>query len=433
MSAGARAESSVAERPAHVAAERVVDFDFYSLPDATGDLHQAWKVFQDSAVAEIVWTPRNGGHWIATSGRLISHIFADYERFSSRVVVLPKSSGEHYAFIPATMDPPAHRPYRTILTDGLSPKAVNRIAPKIRELAAERIEELRLKGTCNFTTDFADHLPINVFMDVMGLPPEDGATVKSWVGQMSRPDGSMSYQEVMDTIITYIASFAEERRGGTGSDLVTRIVNSAIEGRALTRTEAARLCGQILVGGIDTVVNLLSFIMRHLALHEAARRPLVEDPDLIRTAVEEFIGRFPLISDAREVKTDMIFEDVEMKQGDMILLPTALHGLDARENHCPLELDYRRSAINHSTFGNGSHKCPGAHLSRIEVRIVLEEWLARIPEFTIPKGAAITFSSGVVASLTGLPLIWDPAATRDSGAIANTSIEGAAIAPKTGS
>ncbi|WP_156680453.1 cytochrome P450 [Sphingomonas profundi] len=363
---------------------------------------------------ELVWTPRNGGHWMATTGRLISHIFADYKRFSSRVLFVPKENGEHHQLPPSTIDPPTHRPYRALITNGLSPRGVAAIEDRIRTMAASLIEDLRPNGRCNFTTDYAEQLPVRIFMNMVDLPMEDAPKIKYWVDQTTRPDGTMNYADAIAALVSYMAPWTEARRGGLGTDLITGIVNGKVGDRALTPKEAAELCAQVLVGGVDTVVNMLSFIMLHFATHPESARELVETPELIGIAVEELLRRFPIISDGREIAGDMEFEGVAMKAGEMIVLPTVLHGLDENENPDPLTVSFHRSTANHSTFGNGAHKCPGAHLARVEIRITLEEWFKRIPVFSVDPAAQITFSCGVVGCVDRLPLIWDPATTSDA-------------------
>jgi len=398
--------NKIVERPPHVLPERVVDFDLFAPPDGTKDYYQAWKNLQDSSIPELVWTPYNEGHWIATSGRLISQIFADYQRFSSNVLFVPKSDGQHHQLPPSVIDPPEHKHYRALLRD-LAPAKIRDLEDEIRALAVELIEGLKPKGECEVTTDFAEQFPVRIFMNLVNLPMEDAGKIKYWVDQTTRPDGSMSYGDAIQAMVDYIAPVAEARRGGDGDDMITHIVNGKIGDRPLTEEEAGKFCAQVLVGGVDTIVNMTSLILHHLATHPDKRRELIDNPSLIKKAVEEYLRRFPLTSDGREVKEDIVFEGVELKKGEMVVLPAVLHGLDERENACPMTVDFNRQKCSHSTFGNGAHLCPGAHLARTEIRIVLEEWLKRIPNFSVAPGAEITYICGIVAALDKLPLVWE--------------------------
>ena len=116
--------------------------------------------------------------------------------------------------------------------------------------------------------------------------------------------------------------------------------------------------------------------------------------------------RFPVVSEARMVARDQEFHGIELKRGDMILLPTVLHGLDEQQNEDPWRINLERRGISHSTFGGGPHRCAGLHLARMEVIITLEEWLKRIPNFTMKPGARPIYHSGIVAAVDNVPLIW---------------------------
>jgi cytochrome P450 len=103
----------------------------------------------------------------------------------------------------------------------------------------------------------------------------------------------------------------------------------------------------------------------------------------------------------------MEFAGVSLKQGDMISTPTPLAGIDERANECPMKVDFHRGNGQHATFGNGPHVCPGANLARNEVRITLEEWLKRIPEFQVAPGQSVQFTGGIAGTVDALPLVWD--------------------------
>jgi camphor 5-monooxygenase len=101
-----------------------------------------------------------------------------------------------------------------------------------------------------------------------------------------------------------------------------------------------------------------------------------------------------------------------VKAGEIIVTPTPLSGTDERMNEDPLKVDFHRKSMEHTTFGNGHHKCPGAHLARTEIRVTLEEWLQRIPEFSVAPGTVLKFGGGIVGTVNGLPLVWDVATTK---------------------
>ena len=401
-------EHYVRNLPDNVDPKRFVDFDLYNPVSEGLDLHRSWKALQDSSPFSVMWTPHNGGHWIATRGRVIEEVYTDPEHFSSFTVLVPKETvGAAYRFFPLSLDPPRHRPFRNLLNHGLLPKAVRPMEDKIRRLTIELIEGFRPKGRCNFSLEFAENLPLPVFMDLVDLPMSDLPKLKHLADQFTRPDGSLEPAEVNRRFHEYIAPVIAARRGKDGADMLSRFVNGEVFGRPVTDEEAANLAIQVLVGGLDTVVNFMGFAMLFLAENPDFRHALAADPELIPDAIMELLRRFGLASSAREVKEDIVFEGATLRQGDMIYCPTWLHGLDDSENDEPLKVELHRHAPRHSAFGKGDHTCPGQHLARTELRILFEEWLARIPDFSVEPGTQISFTGGIVCAVNPYNLVWD--------------------------
>jgi len=401
-----RGLGSTVAKPAHVPQSRVIDWDMYNPPGIEEGLYESWMRLQLPNVPDIVWTPRNGGHWIATRGKWIAEMFKDYEHFSSKCIWLPKEAGEQYTFIPTSMDPPEQTAYRELINSGIGLRVVKSIENSIRERARSLIDGFYTRGECSFTSDYAEPFPIGVFLAMVNLPMADAPRLKSIADQITRPDGSISMAEASEKFFEYLRPWIAERRRNPGSDTISQIVNGDFQGRKLNDYEAERVCGLLLLAGLDTVVNFMSFAMLFLAQNSEHRRKLAADPSLIPSAVEELFRRLPLVADGRLIAQDIECDGVTLKAGEMILLPTMLHGLDERENECPMRVDFSRKKIAHSFFGGGPHRCAGLHVARAEVTITLEEWLKRIPEFEPAPGYRSRYHSGVVSSLESLPLRW---------------------------
>ena len=164
----------------------------------------------------------------------------------------------------------------------------------------------------------------------------------------------------------------------------------------------------LLTGGLDTVVSLFAMMMRHLAGEDALRRRLVADPGLLPAAVREMTRRFAIMTKARLVRADHLLDGVTLKAGDMVVMPP-LHGLDPAIFPDPLRVDLDRHAAPHSAYGNGVHRCPGAQLAEAEMTIMLEEWLARIPNFTLDPDRPVRMQGGVLGTVVTCHLRWDTA------------------------
>lgn len=396
------------EAPAHVPADRIVDIDIYMPPALeTAGFHKAWSDLCANNPA-VVWTPRNEGHWIALGGEALQDVQSDPDRFSSRIIVLPKSVGEMHGLIPTTIDPPEHRPYRQLLNAHLNPAAIRGASESIRATAIELIESFAANGHCNFTAQYAEQFPIRVFMALVGIDASEAPKIRHWAECMTRPGMPMTFDEAKAVFFDYVGPLVDARRGGSGEDMISAMINADLgSGRVLTRDEALSIVTQVLIAGLDTVVNVLGFIMRELAENPALRADLKQRGADITPIVHELFRRFGLVSIAREVRHDIAdFHGVPLKAGDMIAIPTQVHGLDPRVNPDPLTIDPARKRARHSTFGSGPHMCPGQELARKEVAITLEEWLKRIPDFALGQGSDLSPVPGIVGALRRVELVW---------------------------
>lgn len=408
-SKSATSEPALASRPEHVPQDRVIDFDVYKQPPAGMSPQEMWFDMQAHAKHPVMWTPHNGGHWIAMDPGLSEVVLSEWKIFSTKVVMVPREPmGETYAkYLPLPLDPPSHGGFRKILNDNLGAKPIARMKPDVRELTVELIESFRPKGRCNFTTDFAEQLPVRIFMRVVDLPESDLPKLKYLADQFTRPDGSITHSEVEQQFSDYIGAVIRSRRGKAGDDLITEMVNSDVSGRPITDEEAENMCIQVLIAGLDTVVNILGFIFSYLATDHGLRRKLANDPTLQDVAILEFLRRFPLVSNAREVRQETQFGGVTLKPRDMIMGSTILVAMSEKTNPDPLEFGLERAGRHHFIFGKGIHVCPGAPLARLELKIVLEEWLARIPEFRLADGESLSYASGIVSAVNPFELEWD--------------------------
>jgi cytochrome P450 len=393
--------------PAHVPANRVRDVDLYALPGASEDVHLAWKRVQDESPA-VYYTPRYGGYWVVTRAEFLEQLWPDYERLSSAdgAIGIPRVTGMPPQ-LPIESDPPNHRFFRSPLNIALSPKAVHQLTERARALAIELIEGFQMRGHCEFVGDFAAHLPMEIFLSIVDLPGKDREWLISKTEIMTRGGDVALKQATLQEVFGYLESWIDQRIRQPGDDLISRIVQLKVGDRPITRQEALSECALVMFGGLDTVAGSMSFVARFLAMHPAERRQLREHPDLIGPAIEELLRRFAIPTVGRRLTQDVTLDGVTMKAGDYVQLTTCFHGLDERAWHDPLTVDFRRPVAERLlTFGKGVHKCPGANLARNELRVFLEEWLARIPEFSIRPGDLAVTASGAVAGVLRLPLVW---------------------------
>ncbi len=398
--------------PPNVPRDRVVDVDMYGLEGIEDGYHEAWVRTKTPNMPDLVWTPHNGGHWIATNFRTINEIYTDPSRFSSEVIFMPKEAGEKYEMVPTRMDPPEHTPYRKGLAGALGTSMVRRFDEKARIFSTQLIDSFIDKGSCDFAKDYAEQFPVLIFMALADLPLSDVPKLTHFAHLMTRPDGDTPAERaaVLEQgnkgFFEYVDPIIKARRGSKSDDLVSLMVNLDINGEPIKHEHALGLVGLLLLAGLDTVVAFLNFTMIYLARNPDKVAELRSDPKKIGQGAEELFRRFPVISEGRMIAKDQDYDGVQLKHGEMVLLPTALAGLDELVYPDPWVVDFTRRGAPHLTFGSGAHRCAGALFARLELVTTLEEWLKRIPEFSLKPGEPIGYSTGMVANVASVPLVW---------------------------
>jgi cytochrome P450 len=402
----AAASAHLAPRPPHVPFARVVDIDLYSLPGSDRDFLASWKALQASTPYKMLWTPRNGGHWIVMQASDVARIYADHENFSSRITIVPREWGERYPLRPTTLDPPDHLKYRRVLTSVLSTATVQLAEPRIRALAAAAAERLCRKGHCEFMSEFAAGLPLALFAYLAEIPSDDTDVLPHYAEDPRDSKDSAGPEPIMDRFAAFLRAIVAQRRQLPGNDLISAIATSTVADRRIDADEAVELATAVMTGGLDTVVSTLGLMVYHLAQNDSLRRRLASAPAQIPSAVAGMLRKFPIMTKARLVRRDQEIDGVWLREGDMVVLPPLHDGADEDA------LSAGRSKVAHTTFGNGVHRCPGAFLAQRELEIMLQEWLARVPEFSLDAPKPARMQAGVLGAVLVLPLRWNVQTSR---------------------
>lgn len=393
--------------PSHVPAGLVREIDVFNVKALHKDLHLAWKRVQDEN-PPIFYTPLNGGHWIMTRAPLIERLFSEPELFASRHAYIPPLPPGIPEQLPINSDGKEHRAYRSFIMPFLVTKQLAAAISRARELAVELIAGLKDKGECDFMADFAEHLPIQIFLDMVDLPLTDRPILLRFAELVRINDPEEQAARRAD-MMAYLNGWIEKRIEDPGEDLISKIVTGKVGDRPVTRDEMMGECMVVLLGGLDTVASMMGFIANFLAREPEVRRRLAQEPALIPRAIDELMRRFGVAAPCRRVTRDAEVDGVALKEGDVIYLGSFFHGLDEKRWKDSLIVDLDRRVENPQTFGGdkGPHRCPGAGLARAEVTIFLEEWLKHIPDFRIKEGSEPQFGSGAVNGVHTLQLQWN--------------------------
>lgn len=394
-------------KPDHVPDELVCEVDMYNLPGGETDAQAAWVRLRDET-PPIFWTPFNGGHWIATRADQIEEIQGDYERFSfenTLIPAIPRPLPAH----PIDLDPPEHSKYRILIAPAFSPKAVRELGDRARRIARETIAELRPRGECEFVTEFARVLPVEVFLGMMDLPVSARDELLPLVEDVIRPGKPGAQNVARAKLAEFLEEWVAKREAEPGPDLISSLLQAEVDGEKLPRRTVLGMSVLLLSAGLDTVLSMLTYAAWALAENPEQRQLLLDQPSLLPSAVEEILRRFGLSNTGRVVTRDMEFYGVMLKKGESIQAPNCLIGLDDRRVSCPMRVDFERTETRmHGVFGKPPHVCIGATLARRELTIMLEEWIAQIPPFRVKPGTTPVQSVGMVNSFRELHLEWGP-------------------------
>jgi cytochrome P450 len=308
------------------------------------------------------------------------------------------------------MDPPEHGKYRISVVELFGHRILDALTPAIRATARGLANELAERNEGEFVRDFAMRMPVEIFMRMCGLPLERRDEMIGWVQSYFHGASQQESNDAHDKSIAYLRGWLDEQLvdpDKSGGHIMPSLLKTRVEGRPLSREEMLSIIITLFNGGLDTVAAQMTHIVRYLAEHEEQRQKLLNNPGKIPDAVEELLRRFSIISIGREVTRDATYAGVELRKGDMVLCLISAAGLDEEIFPQALEVDFERSnRRQHCAFGSGPHMCVGAPLARLELRIMLEELLPRLPGLRVRPGASLSYHTGVTLGLVELPLQW---------------------------
>jgi len=399
----------IADKPDHIPAELVRDFDYYAEP---GLLEKAQAHYRDllGHYPDVFWTPRNGGHWVVIGSEAVHDAFRDWEIFSSRghtgIGGDPAGPGSDM-FIPIQLDPPSHERYRALINPLLGPRAVKAMEGKISAFAAELIDALEAKRECDFIEAVSVPFPIKIFMAQMGLPLERYREFADWTQVFQNGETVEERNGALMLFLDLLTGLLRERQEAPTDDWMSQLLATKLDGRELdVQTEVLPIAMLLFVGGIDTVRNMMGHIFRILAGRPDLQAWIRQHPEGIPEALEEMFRYLGGTSPPRRVGKDAVFHGAPLRKDDMAALVTGTVGIDGRAVVRPLEIDFEREQKPHAAFGTGPHRCAGSNLARLEIRIFLEQWFARMPEFRIKPGTSQVFNPGAVNAIDHLILEW---------------------------
>ena len=362
----------------------------------------------------IAHSGRRGSDWLPTRYDDVTAIAHDTDNFSSLdVVVIPlevERTDEQilpYGFPPISADPPLHTWTRRLLLPWFSHRRVAEYESLTRNLCRTLLDELADRDGVDAAADYAQQIPVRVVAHILGVQAELADTFTRWVRDVLEFADDMDRRvQAIEELINYFVSQIKHRRQNPGDDLLSYLLQAEIDGEPIEEGVVLGVAALVLIAGVDTTWSAIGSSLWHLATHDADRQRLAKDPDLMPLAVEEFLRAYSPVTMARVVTNDIEFGGCPMRAGDKVLLnfPAANRDPEIFEDADIVMLD--RAYNRHVAFGSGIHRCAGSNLARMELRVAIEEWLQRIPEFRLADGAEIRWAGGQVRGPRVLPVVF---------------------------
>jgi cholest-4-en-3-one 26-monooxygenase len=374
-----------------MAALEIFDPDVY----VSGVPHDAFRQLRKEAPVSFQREPGGRGFWAVTRYDDVVAISRDPLRFSSarggtNIEDYEGESLSQIQLLMLNMDPPQHHKFRKLVSMGFTPRMVARLEPRIRETTRKIIDRVAAKGECDFVRDIAAELPLQVIAELMGIPLDDRHKVFEWSNQLIGFDDPEFQTSIEDARVAaaqiwmYANELASRRQGQAGEDLVTVLINAEIDGERLTEMEFDAFFMLLAVAGNETTRNLISGGNVALMENPEQRARLLAEPALIPSAVEEML-RFvtPVMHFRRTATRPSEIRGQQIAEGDKVVMYYTSANRDEAMFTNPDDFDVARAPNEHLAFGVGEHFCLGANLARLEIRVIFEELLRRLPDMRI--------------------------------------------------
>jgi cholest-4-en-3-one 26-monooxygenase len=369
--------------------------------------------------APIFWHPEpdgGPGFWCVTRYDDVVTVNRDNQTFSSaRGAVfmwdLPPDGLEQQRLMMLNMDPPMHTRYRRLVNKGFTPRMMTQLEETARERTRVILDKVAPRGECDFVTDVAAELPLQVIADILGVPQGDRHKMFDWSNRMigsEDPEYAVSEEEAQVAsmeLFAYAAQLAETKRAQPGADLISVLSDAEVDGERLSQLEIDLFFMLLTVAGNETTRNQISHGLLALLENPDQLALLRDRPELLPSAIEEMLRyASPVMHFRRTATKDLTLGDTAIAEGDKIVIWYVSANRDEAVFDDPMRFNIERTPNDHVAFGGGGpHFCLGANLARLEIRLLFEEMLARWPNLEL-AGEPQRLRSNFINGMKHIPL-----------------------------
>jgi len=327
--------------------------------------------------------------WMLLDYESVHRALHEPDTFSSRAAVRGGRPLDWLIFF----DPPRHTKLRALVLRAFTPRVVAALEPRIRELARALLDAVIERGEMDVATDFSIPLPLMVIAEMIGIPTADRPQFRHWsdvildlaesvAGSADAPRAASAFAAATEEMRAYLSALVAERRAVPRDDLLGRLVAAEVDGERLADDDILGFFQLLLVAGSETTTNLIANMVVCLLDHPGERARLAATPGLLPSAIEEVLRyRTPVQAVFRQTTCDVVLHGLTIPAGKLVLAVVGAANRDPRHFAEPGRFDIGRDPNPHVAFGHGIHFCLGAALARLEARIALGEFFARLREF----------------------------------------------------
>ena len=383
--------------------------------------HEMFEVLRREA--PVFWHDEEDGRgfWAVTRYEDVVAVNRDNELYSSHrgtalIMDQPEDTLAQQRLMMLNMDPPMHTRYRLLVNKGFTPRMVGKLEERIGALTNDIVDKVSEKGSCDFVVDIAAELPLQVIAEVMGVPMEDRHKVFDWSNRMigaEDPEYSVTPEAAMEAsmeLYAYANALAAEKRAKPHDDIMSVLLQADVDGERLSELEFDLFFLLLSVAGNETTRNLIAHGMLALIEHPDQRDKLLRNPELLGGAVEEML-RFgtPVMHFRRTASRGTEIAGAPIAEGDKVVIWYISANRDETVFPDPHRFDVERSPNEHVAFGGGGpHFCLGANLARLEIRVLFDEVLRRLPDMEL-AGPVERLRSNFINGIKHMPVSFTPA------------------------
>lgn len=388
-------------------ADWATDFD-HTDAEWAADPFPIWDELRERC--PVAHSERYGGVWLPTRHEDVAAIAYDTDNFTSQSVVVsegrPHMPAPQGIAPPISSDPPFHHEARRLLLPAFSPKAIAPYEPFTRDYCHELLDAVDGNEIVDAASQYAQDIPVRVIAKMLGFPAEDADQFRGFVHN-ALEGVDLPQEERIENfgkLDAYLRKQVQDHVDHPRDDLTTFLLNAEMDGEPLQPEHVGGTIALLLIAGIDTTWSAIGASLWHLARTPSDRQRLVDEPELMPLALEELLRAYAPVTMARLVRDDVEFNGCPMKKNEWVLLPFPAANRDPEFFEQADEVVLDREVNRHAAFGLGIHRCAGSNLARMELRVALEVWLERFPDFELADPDAVTWSGGQVRGPRQLPV-----------------------------